>query len=102
MWSFESVGSGYVQLKSNFNGQVADVAASSTAAGAPVKAWAPTGGFNQHWALVPTNTRYLELRNRNSGLLLDNANGSLADGAPVQQWTANGQAPERWQIERVN
>ncbi|SCL71092.1 Ricin-type beta-trefoil lectin domain-like [Micromonospora citrea] len=74
-----------------------DVTGSSTADGADVIQWTPTGAANQQWRVTRVGT-YVTVTNRNSGKPLDLTGPVADDGTDVVQRTGNGAATQQWAL----
>ncbi|WP_441250315.1 family 20 glycosylhydrolase [Kitasatospora sp. McL0602] len=85
-------------LTSAATGSALDVAGSSTAPGAAVIEYHPTGGTNQQWTFQDTGTGAYQLVSVRSGLCLDVTGSATTDGAAVIQWTCTGTPNQLWAL----
>lgn len=85
-------------LKARHSGKCADVAGSSTAAGAEVQQWSCSGGDSQKWQLHSVGGGYYQILNSNSGRCLDVAGSSTADQAGIVQQTCDGRTSQQWRL----
>lgn len=91
--------SGYVTLKNQNSGMLADVYQASTADGAQVVQWTGNGGTNQQWQLKAAGGGLYNIVNRNSGKYLDDNGASFGHGSSIVQWTANGGSNQLWYFQ---
>lgn len=75
-----------------------DVAASSTATGATVQAWAANGAAAQKWDVRPNGDGTYEIASVLSNKVLDVKDGNAYSGASVRLWERNGAPAQRWRI----
>ncbi|MGH9223506.1 MAG: RICIN domain-containing protein [Acidimicrobiales bacterium] len=83
------------------SGKVLDVSEVSTADGAAIWQWSPTGAANQRWVVEPLLDGTFRFVAAHSGKVLDVAEFSTADGGRIHQWTWHGGANQRWRIENL-
>jgi hypothetical protein len=104
LWYFKTVGlvngQEAYQIVNVNSGKVLDVNDGSTASGALIQQWEPTGGANQEWYLNPVGLinwqECYQIISVNSGLAVDVNGGSVEDGATIQQWTPSAGANQQW------
>ncbi|WP_433252600.1 RICIN domain-containing protein [Streptosporangium sp. CA-135522] len=75
-----------------------DVYGGSTRNGADVIQWTCTGGLNQDWSLVATDSGYYTIEAAHSGKCLDVYGGSTRNGADAIQWTCAGTPNQQWKL----
>ncbi|RPE28552.1 RICIN domain-containing protein [Kitasatospora cineracea] len=98
-WLLSTTGDGHDTLVNKAGGLLLDVSNQSTADGAPVGAWTPTGGGNQSWAIgSAAPDAYKGLKVRLSGRCAEVAGGSTAAGAPVVQHTCANATDQQWTL----
>jgi len=83
------------------SGKALDVTGISTADGAPIQQWAPHGGNNQLWRLMPAADGAFTIASVHSGKVLDVEGASRNDGARVIQWAAHGGPNQLWRMVPV-
>ncbi|GAA3334760.1 RICIN domain-containing protein [Curtobacterium citreum] len=92
-------GTGYVTIKNQNSGLLADVNQASTADGAQVVQYTANGGANQQWQLQSVGGGLYNIINRNSGKYLDDYNASFGHGSNIIQWTGNGGNNQLWYFQ---
>jgi lysophospholipase L1-like esterase len=85
-------------LTARHSGKCAEVAGSSTTAGAQVQQWSCSGGDSQQWQLHTVGGGYYRILNAHSGLCLDVAGSSTADQAAIVQQTCDARTSQQWQL----
>lgn len=80
------------------SGKLLEVKSASTANGAAVAQWGPTGHATQVWRVV-SNGATITLTNKNSGKLLEIPNAVMTDGAKAVQWDPTGHPTQEWRSE---
>nr|WP_154924126.1 RICIN domain-containing protein [Microbacterium testaceum] len=80
------------------SGLVLDVDDRSTANGADVLQWTPTGATNQQWYLRRATGNLFTIVNVNSGKALDNYSMNNK-GSQVRQWTTSAESQQLWSVE---
>jgi cytochrome c len=83
-------------LTAQHSGKLLDVNAASTADGAQINQWAPTGGANQRWQAVDAGGGSITLRAGHSGKCAEVTGGSSAAGAFLQQATCTSSTQQRF------
>jgi cytochrome c len=83
-------------LTAQHSGKLLDVNAASTADGAQINQWAPTGGANQRWQAVDAGGGSVTLRAGHSGKCAEVTGGSSAAGAFLQQATCTSSTQQRF------
>jgi cytochrome c len=83
-------------LTAQHSGKLLDVNAASTADGAQINQWAPTGGANQRWQAVDAGAGSVTLRAGHSGKCAEVTGGSSAAGAFLQQATCTSSTQQRF------
>jgi hypothetical protein len=86
----------YYRLVAQHSGKYADINGVSTAPGARLQQWAPTGGANQQFDFLDAGDGHYRIRARHSGLVLQVA--SSASGADITQQSDNGGAAQQWRL----
>ncbi|MFD9701177.1 glycoside hydrolase N-terminal domain-containing protein [Lentzea sp. NPDC059081] len=86
----------YYRLIARHSGKYADISGASTATGAVLQQWSPTGGSNQQFDFLDSGGGYHRVRARHSGLVLQVA--SSATGAAVTQQTDTGATAQQWRV----
>ncbi|MFD5830891.1 glycoside hydrolase N-terminal domain-containing protein [Lentzea sp. NPDC060358] len=86
----------FYRLVVRHSGKYADISGVSTAPGALLQQWSPTGGLNQQFDFVDSGGGYFRVRARHSGLVLQAA--STATGADVTQQTDTGATSQQWRV----
>ncbi|MCH7231298.1 RICIN domain-containing protein [Glycomyces sp. L485] len=89
-------GSGHYRLTAQHSGKFADIDARSTAAGALLIQWAPTGRTNQDFEFVDSGDDHYRIKARHSGLVLQVADNS--SGADITQQPDTNAANQQWRI----
>ncbi|GHH42602.1 glycosyl hydrolase family 95 catalytic domain-containing protein [Lentzea cavernae] len=84
------------RLVARHSGKYADISGASTAPGALVQQWSPTGGLNQQFEFLDSGGGYHRVRARHSGLVLQVA--GTATGADVTQQTDTGATSQQWRV----
>ncbi|QFZ20932.1 glycosyl hydrolase family 95 catalytic domain-containing protein [Saccharothrix syringae] len=85
----------YYRLVAQHSGKPADISGASTAAGALLQQWTPTGGTNQQFDFLATGDQY-RVRARHSGLVLQVA--GTGSGADVTQQRDAGTPNQLWRL----
>ena len=81
--------------------KVLDVSQVSTADGAAIWQWSPTGALNQRWLVEPLGDGTYRFVAAHSNKVLDVAEFSRVDGGRIHQWTWHGGANQRWRIDNL-
>ncbi|SDO60284.1 glycosyl hydrolase family 95 catalytic domain-containing protein [Lentzea jiangxiensis] len=84
------------RLVARHSGKYADIGGVSTAPGALLQQWSPTGGLNQQFDFLDSGGGYYRVRARHSGLVLQVA--GTATGADVTQQTDTGATSQQWRV----
>ncbi|WP_329792100.1 glycoside hydrolase N-terminal domain-containing protein [Lentzea sp. DG1S-22] len=84
------------RLVARHSGKYADISGVSTAPGALLQQWSPTGGLNQQFDFLDSGGGYYRVRARHSGLVLQVA--GTATGADVTQQTDTGATSQQWRV----
>jgi hypothetical protein len=92
-----SGGTGYDRLVAQHSGNLADIDARSTAAGAALIQWPATGGTNQQFEFVDAGGGYYRIKARHSGLVLQAMGNS--SGADITQQPESSATSQQWQVQ---
>lgn len=92
-----SLPTGWRRLVNRVSGKALDVTGASTADGAKVIQWTPSGSTNQQWQFLPNPDGSCRLVARHSGRLLDSPGGS-GQGAQLDQWQDTGSDNQWWRL----
>ncbi|TDD61109.1 1,4-beta-xylanase [Kribbella antibiotica] len=84
------------RLVAQQSGKAAEIAGSSTAAGAVLQQWSSTSGLNQQFDFLDSGSGYYRIRARHSGLVLQVASSST--GAVVSQQPDTNATAQQWQV----
>ncbi|CAM3576919.1 endo-1,4-beta-xylanase [Kibdelosporangium persicum] len=84
------------RLVAQHSGKTAEIANSSTAAGAVLRQWSATGATNQQFDFLDSGGGYFRIRARHSGLVLQ-VTGS-ASGADITQQPDTNATGQQWQV----
>jgi endo-1,4-beta-xylanase len=84
------------RLVAQHSGKAAEIADSSTSAGAVLRQWSVTGATNQQFDFIDSGGGYYRIRARHSGLVLQVA-GS-ASGADITQQPDANTTSQQWQV----
>ncbi|MEQ0564495.1 RICIN domain-containing protein [Amycolatopsis sp. NEAU-NG30] len=84
------------KLVAQHSSKLAEIANSSTAAGAQLRQWSATGGLNQQFDFVDTGDGYYWIRARHSGMVLQAANSNT--GADITQQPQASSAAQQWRV----
>lgn len=100
-WKFKWAGSGYYYIINTARGLYADINGGSTQQGALNIIWTYTGGDNQKWKLLTSNSMNQEngdfnIQNKRSSLYLDISGASLDDGEQNIQWSLSTGRNQLW------
>ncbi len=90
--------SGSYQLQNRFSGMLLDVNAASTADGARIQQWTPTGCTCQNFKFTHLGNGIYEITADHSGKSLDVSGISTADGAAVVQWPYWGGGNQQYKV----
>lgn len=87
------------QIINTGSGKAMDVSGVSTANGARIQQWTPSGGSNQQWLVESVENNEYRLTAVHSGKVLDVVNGGTNNNARIQQWDYFGNDNQKWRIE---
>jgi len=85
-WFLEYVSNGWFNIRSRWSGKYLDVSGVSTADGANIHQWAPTGGLNQQWRLVPVGS---DPRDANAPSLVNGVTATANPRSVLLTWNAS-------------
>jgi hypothetical protein len=92
----EPSGPGTYRLVAQHSGKFADIDALSTAAGARLIQWTPTGRTNQQFEFTDAGEGHVKIKARHSGLVLQ-ASGD-GNGADITQQADTGATGQQWRV----
>jgi len=92
----DTPGTGHYRLIAQHSGKYADIDEVSTAAGARLIQWAPTGRTNQDFAFVDAGEGHFRIKARHSGLVLQAAGDS--SGADITQQPEGTATSQQWRV----
>lgn len=92
----EPSGPGTYRLIAQHSGKFADIDAISTAAGAQLIQWTPTGRTNQQFEFTDAGEGHVKIKARHSGLVLQAAGND--NGADITQQADTGATGQQWRI----
>jgi Ricin-type beta-trefoil lectin domain-like len=90
---------GVYTLRSACGNKVLDVSEVSSADGAKVWMWQPTGSANQQWKLQDAGGGYYALLALHSGKALDPKDWGKVNATPMQQWGYSGSDNQQFKLE---
>lgn len=86
------------QVKNRNSGKLLEVVSASTADGAAIGQWGPTGSAAQVWQIPSAASGSFNLVNKNSAKLLEVPGASSTDGVDVVQWGPTANSTQRWNL----